>query len=75
MLDGISVDSNAQSLNWKVVSYCYDKVWNSQNPFDFMELISLRAKSNIFEVRFGEYKKSGVGKTEKDISFSIDNDF
>tara|TARA_B100001964_G_C14191898_1_gene581469 strand:+ start:685 stop:1656 length:972 start_codon:yes stop_codon:yes gene_type:complete len=58
-----------------ITQFGYDKIWNSQNPFDFMELISLRAKSNFFEVRVGEYKKSGVGKTVKDISFSIENDF
>ena len=36
----------------------YEKMYNSSNPFDFMELISLRPKSNFFEVRVGEYQKS-----------------
>ena len=31
----------------------YEKIWNTENPFDFMELISLRPKSNFFEVRVG----------------------
>ena len=26
----------------------YEKIWNTENPFDFMELISLRPKSNFF---------------------------
>ena len=46
----------------------YEKIWKTENPFDFMELISLRPKSNFFEVRVGEYKKSGVGKTEEETS-------
>ena len=27
----------------------YDKIYNSQNPFDFMEMISLQGKANFFE--------------------------
>ena len=32
-----------------------DKLYNSQNPFDFMELISLESKSNFFERTVSEY--------------------
>ena len=32
-----------------------DKVYNSQNPFDWMEIISLEGKTNFFERRVGEY--------------------
>lgn len=32
-----------------------DKIYNSQNPFDFMELISLESKSNFFERTVSEY--------------------
>jgi ribonucleotide reductase beta subunit family protein with ferritin-like domain len=53
----------------------YEPMWNSQNPFDFMELISLRPKSNFFEVRVGEYKKSGVGQSKEDNTFEIEEDF
>ena len=35
-------------------------LYNSQNPFDWMELISLQGKTNFFERRVGEYQKSGV---------------
>jgi ribonucleotide reductase beta subunit family protein with ferritin-like domain len=31
------------------------KVYNVQNPFAFMELISLDGKTNFFEKRVGEY--------------------
>lgn len=32
-------------------------IWKSQNPFDFMENISLDGKTNFFEKRVGEYSK------------------
>jgi ribonucleoside-diphosphate reductase subunit M2 len=35
-------------------------LYNSRNPFDWMELISLQGKTNFFERRVGEYQKSGV---------------
>ncbi len=36
------------------------KLYNSTNPFDFMELISLSGKTNFFEKRVGDYQKAGV---------------
>ena len=33
-----------------LVQLGYSKIWNTENPFDFMELISLRPKSNFFEL-------------------------
>ncbi|MFA0962427.1 ribonucleoside-diphosphate reductase small subunit [Roseivirga sp. BDSF3-8] len=54
-----------------------DKVFNSKNPFDFMEMISLQGKTNFFEKRVGEYQKAGVMKDkENDVpKFSLDEDF
>jgi len=53
------------------------KVYNSTNPFDFMEMISLQGKTNFFEKRVGDYQKAGVMKKEDDSSarFSLDEDF
>jgi ribonucleoside-diphosphate reductase beta chain len=55
----------------------YSKVYNTANPFDFMEMISLQGKTNFFEKRVGDYQKSGVmsqaGKENQ--SFSLDEDF
>jgi len=54
------------------------KVYNVTNPFDFMEMISLRGKTNFFEKRVAEYQKAGVMKsTEKEITpkFSLTEDF
>ncbi|WP_200975743.1 ribonucleotide-diphosphate reductase subunit beta [Echinicola sp. 20G] len=55
-----------------------EKVWNSTNPFDFMDMISLQGKTNFFEKRVGDYQKAGVmkGKDASDSSkFSIEEDF
>ena len=32
-----------------------DKVYNTNNPFDWMEMISVQGKTNFFEKRVGEY--------------------
>ncbi len=53
-----------------------DKIYNSTNPFDFMEMISLQGKTNFFEKRVAEYQKAGVMGGETDSkSFSMDEDF
>eukprot|EP01098_Paradermamoeba_levis_P017202 TRINITY_DN9739_c0_g1_i1.p1 TRINITY_DN9739_c0_g1~~TRINITY_DN9739_c0_g1_i1.p1 ORF type:complete len:144 (-),score=54.77 TRINITY_DN9739_c0_g1_i1:98-529(-) len=36
------------------------KIYNTQNPFEWMELISLQGKTNFFERKVGEYAKSNV---------------
>merc|ERR1719172_32225 len=38
----------------------HPKLYNTANPFDWMELISLQGKTNFFEKRVGEYQKKGV---------------
>lgn len=43
-----------------------EKVWNCENPFDFMENISLGRKANFFESRVSDYQKSGVMDSLKD---------
>ena len=56
-----------------LVQLGYEKIWNTENPFDFMELISLRPKSNFFEIRVGEYAKSTIA--EDNDTFELNNDF
>ena len=52
----------------------YQKIYNSENPFDWMENISLNGKTNFFEKRVGEYAKAGVmGSSER--IFEMDTDF
>jgi ribonucleoside-diphosphate reductase beta chain len=53
-----------------------DKVYNSTNPFDFMDMISLQGKTNFFEKRVSEYQKAGVlNKDENSQKISFDADF
>ena len=53
----------------------YPKIYNSTNPFDFMEMISLQGKTNFFEKRVSEYKKASVGQQQADNVFKMDEDF
>lgn len=56
-----------------------DKVYNSTNPFDFMDMISLQGKTNFFEKRVAEYQKAGVSnnkdKDDDSQKISFDADF
>uniref|UniRef100_A0A8C6WF20 Ribonucleotide reductase M2 b n=1 Tax=Neogobius melanostomus TaxID=47308 RepID=A0A8C6WF20_9GOBI len=52
-----------------------DKVYNAENPFDFMESISLEGKTNFFEKRVAEYQKFGVMSGSMDTEFTLDADF
>lgn len=55
----------------------YPKLYNSTNPFDWMDLISLEGKTNFFEKRVGEYQKAGVMSSinNKEKGFAIDSEF
>merc|ERR1740121_3503226 len=60
----------------------HSKIFNSTNPFDWMELISLQGKTNFFEKRVGEYQKAGVmggsacaGERDEGKGFTLDADF
>ena len=37
-----------------------ERVWNTPNPFEWMEMISLRGKANFFEHRVDQYQKANV---------------
>ena len=43
------------------------KVYNVENPFDFMQNISLQGKTNFFEKRVGEYQKAGVLNSSENV--------
>lgn len=65
------------------IKFCADRLlvalgcsryYNTKNPFEWMEMISLQGKTNFFEKRVGEYAKSGVG-VENNHCFDLDADF
>ncbi|EPR79393.1 Ribonucleoside-diphosphate reductase small chain [Spraguea lophii 42_110] len=61
-----------------LVDLGFSKHYNTENPFDFMENISLQGKTNFFEKRVAEYQrpyvgiKKGQAGSEK---FDINEDF
>jgi ribonucleoside-diphosphate reductase beta chain len=55
-----------------------EKVYGSENPFDFMDMISLEGKTNFFEKRVSEYQKAGVKQntgSNEESAISFDADF
>ncbi|NXN89015.1 RIR2 reductase, partial [Bombycilla garrulus] len=53
----------------------FSKIYKTENPFDFMENISLEGKTNFFEKRVGEYQRMGVMSKPTDNSFTLDAEF
>ena len=58
-----------------LVALGYEKNYNTTNPFDWMEMISLQGKTNFFEKRVSEYSKNGVGVEATQQVISFDEDF
>ena len=56
-----------------IVQLGHDKIYNSKNPFDFMEMISIEGKTNFFEKRVAEYALAD--KTKSDDVFDFGDDF
>ncbi|MFT4533378.1 MAG: ribonucleoside-diphosphate reductase beta chain [Saprospiraceae bacterium] len=52
-----------------------EKVYNAENPFPWMDMISLQGKTNFFEKRVGDYQKAGVTADRDQQVFSLDEDF
>lgn len=54
----------------------YKKLYNTANPFDFMQLISLQGKTNFFEKRVSDYSKANITNYDKeDQIFTTKADF
>jgi ribonucleotide reductase beta subunit family protein with ferritin-like domain len=75
---GMNASSMCQYIefvaNRLMIQLGYEKLYtHAENPFEWMELISLRPKSNFFEVRVGEYVKSNVN--ENTDQFEVSDDF
>jgi len=48
------------------------KIFNTSNPFDFMESISIEGKSNFFEKRVSDYALATKTKTNEDFSMDLE---
>ena len=71
-------------LMCEYIQFCADRLlhalgcnafYNTQNPFEWMDTISLQGKTNFFEKRVSEYAKAGVGVRKEEQSFDLDVDF
>jgi ribonucleotide reductase beta subunit family protein with ferritin-like domain len=72
------------TLMQQYIQFCADRLLYSlgvpkfylvENPFEWMEMISLQGKTNFFEKRVGEYQKAGVkasasGVEDKNFDFN-----
>ena len=52
----------------------YEKMYNSEQPFGFMELISVGGKTNFFESRNDNYQRPGIGQSDEDRKISFDDE-
>ena len=52
-----------------------NKIYNTENPFLFMENIGLQNKTNFFEQRVTEYSKANATASIEETSLSLDDDF
>ena len=76
-LIGMNSDLMSQYLEFVtdrlLVALNVPKVYNSENPFDFMQNIALQGKTNFFEKRVAEYQKAGVNNTAEDLDSAFDD--
>ena len=73
-LIGMNMDLMSQYIKYTadrlLIDLGYSKIYHETNPFDFMENISLEGKTNFFERRPSEYKKSNNNiNYEEEIDF------
>ncbi|XP_031273860.1 ribonucleoside-diphosphate reductase small chain A isoform X2 [Pistacia vera] len=62
-----------------LVALGYQRKYNVENPFDWMEFISLQGKANFFERRVGDYQKASIMSSlqngGRNYDFKLDEDF
>lgn len=78
-LIGMNVETMSEYLEYVadfwLVRLGYNKIYSTKNPYPWMELIGMEGKTNFFELRVGEYSKSGVLVDDDEKQFSLDADF
>ena len=57
-----------------LVQLDFDKIYNVENPFDFMKNFSLDGKSNFFEQKVSEYKHASTAQITEE-NYCFDEDF
>ena len=59
-------------ISYYGTQFGYEKLYNTQNPFQWMVAMSIDGKTNFFEKRVGEY---ALAPEEEDGAFDFDGDF
>jgi ribonucleotide reductase beta subunit family protein with ferritin-like domain len=80
-LIGMNKDLMSQYIDYVadrlLLMFGLEKVYHSENPFDWMEMISVQGKTNFFEKRVGEYSNKAnpnIDADKNEINFD-DEDF
>ncbi len=77
-LIGMNSDAMTQYIKYVadfwLVKLGYRKLYNVENPFDFMNMISLQQKTNFFEAKVSEYSLSAV-MNQGNFNFDETDDF
>jgi ribonucleoside-diphosphate reductase subunit M2 len=78
-LIGMNSDAMSQYIEFVadrlVLQLGYDKIYNANNPFAFMEMISIEGKTNFFEKRVGEYALANKSGSDLGAAFGDDVEF
>jgi ribonucleotide reductase beta subunit family protein with ferritin-like domain len=81
-LIGMNKELMSQYINYVadrlLLMFGLEKIYHSENPFDWMEMISVQGKTNFFEKRVGEYSNKAnpnIDSDKNNISFDDDDDF
>merc|ERR1719373_1416747 len=74
-LIGMNSKLMAQYIEFVADRLCHalgcEKIYKANNPFEWMEMISLQGKTNFFERRVGEYQKAGVMASKEENCFDL----
>ena len=58
--------------DWLLVALGYNKKYNINNPFSFMNNIGMESRSNFFDERTSTYQKANVFNSSTELKFSDD---
>lgn len=78
-LKGMNCESMKQYIEFVADHLCdsliEEKIYNVENPFPWMELISLEGKKNFFEKKVSQYAKQSVITSIEESEIRFDTDF
>ena len=76
-LIGMNKDLMSQYIEYvadrMLIQIGFNPIYNVENPFPFMERLSMESKTNFFEKRNAEYRMAS-GQTAVEKKFTLDDD-